>query len=123
MTDGRTITLRLGTLLTIAGIAAGALGGYLLRRDIQTVNQTGVRAQLATLNGQVTSMANEIALARAYLGSLREWAIRVSATEGWPEPRPTGSFLPQRYEKAPRSLLFDNAYADERKPGEARPAP
>jgi hypothetical protein len=110
----RTITLRLGTLLALAGAVSGLFSGYLIRRDVQTVNQAEVRQQLVTIQMDLASLKNEVAFARAYLGSIKEWAIRVSAKNGWPEPKAPGQFLPSRDSvHQSDSIIWGSTYADD----------
>jgi hypothetical protein len=83
----RTITLKLSTLLTIAGILLGAAGGWLARRDVQIITQDG-------LVRDVGALKLESARTNAYMRSMHLWAVRLSVRNDWPEPPEPEAFLP-----------------------------
>lgn len=88
MPEPRSITLKLSTILTIIGMLCGAVGGYLIRRDIQVVTQ-------ATLARDVSDLKMESARTNAYVRSMHLWAVRLSVRNGWPEPPAPERFLEQ----------------------------
>lgn len=88
LSDGRTITLKLGTLLTVIGILCGVVGGWLVRRDVQIVTQANVVSDISLLK-------LESERTNAYTRSLHLWAVRISIKNGWPEPPAPEEFLKQ----------------------------
>lgn len=88
MPEDRTITLKLGTILTIVGILCGLVGGYLVRRDVQIVTQTN-------LVNDVSGLKLQSDRTNAYVRSMHLWAVRVSVRNGWPEPPAPERFLEQ----------------------------
>lgn len=107
----RTITLRLGTLLTLAGIVSGAVGGYLVRHDVQTVTMANVSNDLVTLK-------NESALTHAYTAALYYWAIKTSAKQGIDPPADPKNFLPLDFiHPGPPAFIPEANAAEVTRPG------